>query len=167
MEDIKEQDSMGEVQLVAFVLENEEFAVDIKQVSEVLKITKITPLPRSIDFIEGVINLRGEIIPVIDLCKKFGLERNDRRGESGRIIIVEIGDDEVGLIVDAVTEVIRLPKNSIQLPPTDVAGTRNDLIQGIGKMDERLIIILNLEKILTTEESINFEKLTLPEADSR
>lgn len=167
MEDIKEQDSMGEVQLVAFVLENEEFAVDIKQVREVLKITKITPLPRSIDFIEGVINLRGEIIPVIDLCKKFGLERDDRRGENGRIIIVEIEDDEVGLIVDAVTEVIRLPKKTIQLPPTDVAGTRNDLIRGIGKMDERLIIILNLEKILTTEENITFEKLTLPEADSR
>ena len=95
------------------------------------------------------------------------MDRNDKRDESGRIIIVEIEDNEVGLIVDAVTEVIRLSQDSIQLPPANVAGTRTDLIQGIGKMDERLIIILNLDKILTTEEHIAFENLTLPEADSQ
>ncbi|MFY9114399.1 MAG: chemotaxis protein CheW [Dethiobacteria bacterium] len=167
MEETKDKDVIDEVQLVAFILENEEFAVNIQQVREVLKIARITPLPRSIDFIEGVINLRGEIIPVIDLCKRFGLDRNDKRDESGRIIIVEIEDNEVGLIVDAVTEVIRLSQDSIQLPPANVAGTRTDLIQGIGKMDERLIIILNLDKILTTEEHIAFENLTLPEADSQ
>lgn len=161
MKEIK--DSVVEVQLVAFILENEEFAVNIQQVREVLKLTRITPLPRSFDFIEGVINLRGDIIPVIDLRKRFGLKNAEERDDNSRIIIVEVEDNEVGLIVDSVTEVIRLDRELIQLPPSNVAGARTDLIQGVGKLEDRLIIILNLEKILTSEEQIALEDLTVAE----
>ncbi len=161
MEEVRE--NVIEVQLVAFILEKEEFAVDIQQVKEVLKVSSITPLPRSFDFIEGVINLRGDIIPVIDLCRRFGLDRDDDRDEQSRIIIVEVEENAVGLIVDSVSEVVRLPQDSIQDPPTNVSGTRTDLIKGVGKFEDRLIIILNLKKILTTDEQIDLEELTLSE----
>lgn len=154
----------SEVQMVAFKLENEEFAVNIQQVREVLKMTQVTPLPQSAHFIEGVINLRGEVIPVVDLRKRFALEAQER-GEQTRIIIVEIQDSKVGLIVDSVTEVLRLSSASIQLPPARIAGTRTDFIKGVGKIDDRLLIVLNLEKILTTEEKIALEEVTLAEQE--
>ena len=164
------RDPAQEVQLVAFILENEEFAVNIHKVREVIKLPQITPLPRTVDFIEGVINLRGDIIPVIDLCKRFGLERPEERDEQSRIIIVEAeieGSGEVGLIVDAVTEVIRMDKDLIQPPPTNVSGARADLIQGVGRLDERLIIMLNLQEILSSDEQIALEELTLSDKNTQ
>lgn len=152
----------SEVQMVAFKLENEEFAVDIHKVREVLKMTRVTPLPQAAHFLEGVINLRGEVIPVVDLRKRFELPVG-KRDEQTRIIIVEILDSKVGLIVDSVTEVLRFSSDAIQPPPTRIAGTRTDLIEGVGKIDDRLLIILNLEKILTTEEKIALEEITLKE----
>lgn len=143
----------GETQLVAFVLENEEFACDINDVREVLKMIRVTPLPRSLDFVEGVINLRGDVIPVIDLRKRFALAEVERTDDN-RIIIVEVEERMVGLTVDSVTEVIRLSNKQIQDAPDQVAGGRTHLIMGVGKIDERLIIILNLDRILTTEEQI-------------
>lgn len=155
-------ETVSEVQMVAFKLENEEFAVDIHQVREVLKMTQVTPLPQSAHYIEGVINLRGEVIPVVDLRKRFELPVGER-SEQTRIIIVEIQDSNVGLIVDSVTEVLRFSSSAIQPPPARVAGTRTDLIKGVGKVEERLLIILNLERILTTEEIISLEEVTISE----
>lgn len=149
-----------EIQMVAFKLENEEFAVDIQQVREVLKMTQVTPLPQSAHFIEGVINLRGEVIPVVDLRKRFELPIG-KRSEQTRIIIVEIKGNNVGLIVDSVTEVLRFSASAIQPPPTRIAGTRTDLIKGVGKLQERLLIILDLEKILTTDEKIVLDEIIL------
>ncbi|NLX91593.1 MAG: chemotaxis protein CheW [Firmicutes bacterium] len=146
--------------MVAFKLEKEEFAVDIHQVREVLKMTRVTPLPQSAHYIEGLINLRGEVIPVVDLRKRFELPEGER-SEQTRIIIVEIQDSNVGLIVDSVTEVLRFSSSAIQPPPARIAGTRTDLIKGVGKVEERLLIILNLERILTTEEIISLEEVTL------
>ncbi len=143
----------GETQLVAFKMEKEEFACDINDVREVLKMIRVTPLPRSLDFVEGVINLRGDVIPVIDLRKRFGLAEAERTDES-RIIIVEVEDRMVGLTVDSVTEVIRLMQNQIQDAPTQVAGEKTNLIMGVGKIEDRMLIILNLDRILTTEEQI-------------
>lgn len=155
-----EKSAIAEVQMVAFKLEKEEFAVDIQQVREVLKMTQVTPLPQSAYYIEGVINLRGEVIPVVDLRKRFELA-GEARNEQTRIIIVEIKGNDVGLIVDSVTEVLRFLSTSIQAPPTRIAGTRADLIKGVGKIDNRLLIILDLEKILTTEEIIALDEVTL------
>ena len=154
---------VSKVQMVVFRLEIEEFAVDIHQVREVIKMTKVTPMPKSASFIEGIINLRGEVIPVVDLRKRFELTEGERDGQT-RIIIVEILDNNVGLIVDSVKEVLRLDPSVIQPPPSRVAGTRTDLIKGVGKIDERLLIVLNLEKILTTEERIALEEVTLNES---
>lgn len=153
----------SEVQIVAFKLEQEEFAVNIYQVREVLKMVPVTPLPQAAHFIEGVINLRGEVIPVVDLRKRFELPEKERSGQT-RIIIVEIGGDKVGLIVDYVTEVLRLPSTAIQPPPAQVAGVRNDLIQGIGRLEGRLLIILSLAKILTLNEKIALDEV-IPNQD--
>ncbi len=150
-----------ETQLVVFRMEKEEFACNINDVREVLKMIKVTPLPRSLDFVEGVINLRGDVIPVIDLRKRFGLAEAERTDES-RIIIVEVEDRMVGLIVDSVTEVIRLMEKQIQDAPSQVAGGKTDLIMGVGKVDERMLIILNLDRILTVEEQVALEGISQP-----
>lgn len=162
MEEKNKVGTVNDVQMVAFKLESEEFAVNIHQVREVLKMTQVTPLPQSAEFIEGVINLRGEIIPVVDLRKRFALPEGER-GEQTRIIIVEIEDSNVGLIVDSVTEVLRFASENIKPPPSRVAGTRSDMIKGVAKLEDRLLIILDLEKVLTTEERITLDELTLTE----
>ncbi len=149
----------GETQLVVFVLASEEFACNIADVREVLKMIRVTPLPRSLDFVEGVINLRGEVIPVIDLRKRFNLPAVERTDES-RIIIVEVEERMVGLTVDSVSEVIRLSNKQIQEAPNQVAGEQTNLIMGVGKIDERMLIILNLERILTSEEQIALEDIS-------
>jgi purine-binding chemotaxis protein CheW len=149
----------GETQLVIFVLAKEEFACNIADVREVLKMIRVTPLPRSLDFVEGVINLRGEVIPVIDLRKRFGLPAVDRTDES-RIIIVEVEERMVGLTVDSVSEVIRLSNKQIQEAPNQVAGEQTNLIMGVGKIDERMLIILCLERILTSEEQIALSEIS-------
>ncbi len=149
----------GETQLVVFVLASEEFACNIADVREVLKMISITPLPRSINFVEGVINLRGEVIPVIDLRMRFNLPSVERTDES-RIIIVEVEERMVGLTVDSVSEVIRLSNQQIQEAPNQVAGEQTNLIMGVGKIDERMLIILNLERILASEEQIALDDLS-------
>ncbi|MCW3488716.1 chemotaxis protein CheW [Dethiobacter alkaliphilus] len=153
-----EEQSQEELQLVAFFLQGEEFAVDIQKVREVLKLTQITPLPQSLDFIEGVINLRGEVIPVIDLRKRFRIA-GEAQEEQTRIIIVEIDESLVGLIVDSVTEVLHLAVSAVDAPPRRLAGTRTEFISGVGKLNDRLIIILDLEKILSTDEQVELEQL--------
>ena len=122
MDAIEKNKTGVEIQVVAFKLEKEEFAVNIHQVSEVLKMTQVTPLPQAAHFIEGVINLRGEVIPVVDLRKRFELDPEEK-GEQTRIIIVEIQGNKVGLIVDSVTEVLRFPPAAIQPPPSRIDGT--------------------------------------------
>lgn len=154
----RDEDVAAEVQLVTFQLEQEEFALNIHQVREVLKMAPVTPLPQSAHFIEGVINLRGEIIPVIDLRKRFELPLKERNGQT-RIIIAELEEQKIGLIVDFVTEVLRLSSTAIQPPPKRVAGTQNELIHGIGKVGNRLLIILNLTKILDTEDKIALQEV--------
>jgi purine-binding chemotaxis protein CheW len=149
----------GETQLVVFMLGKEEFACNIEDVREVLKMVRVTPLPRSLDFVEGVINLRGEVIPVIDLRKRFGMPEAERTDDS-RIIIVEVEERMVGLTVDSVSEVIRLSSKQIQEAPNQLAGGRTHLIMGVGKVEDRLLIILNLERILTTEEQIALDDIS-------
>jgi len=159
-----EEQPQDELQLVAFFLQGEEFAVDIQRVREVLKLPPITPLPQSLDFIEGVINLRGEVIPVVDLRKRFRLA-DASKSDKARIIIVEIEEGLVGLIVDSVTEVLHLIPSAIEPPPRRLAGTRSEFISGVGKLGDRLIIILHLEKILSTEEQLELEHLQLAQPE--
>jgi purine-binding chemotaxis protein CheW len=155
------EDVSREVQLVVFMLGDEEFGVDITQVREIIKLTSITRVPNSPDFIEGVINLRGQITTVMDLRKRLGmpLTEND---ENTRIVIVELDKTTVGMMVDSVSEVLRLPKTDIDPTPSISTEVEADYIQGVGKLkkgdEDRLLILLDLKKILSREEANQLEK---------
>ncbi|HBG08710.1 MAG: chemotaxis protein CheW [Limnochordia bacterium] len=154
---------MEEKQLVVFRLHNEEFGVEITDVREIVKPRHITRLPHVADYIEGVTNLRGEVIPVICLRKRFGLEPQEETQDT-RIIMLEINDGMVGFIVDAVTETLRLPEDAIEPPPSSIAGLRADYLAGVGKIDDRLLILLDVDKILSTDEKIQLQSLQEQEA---
>lgn len=151
--DKKENNSiLGEiVQLVTFRMGNEEFALDILKVQEINRIVDITGVPKAPDFVKGVINLRGRVIPVVDIRKKFHLKIKNATKET-RIIVVNIMSKTIGLIVDSVSEVLRIDSSTIQPPPPLIAGLDSDYIKGVGKLDDRLIILLDIDKIFTTGE---------------
>ena len=139
------------LQLVGFQLDDEEYGIDILKVQEINRITEITKIPQSPDFVEGVINLRGNVIPIIDLRKRFNMPHKEYDKQT-RIVVGEIGDRTVGFIVDAVSEVIRLPENTIEPPPNITSDDRTDYILGVGKLDDRLLMLLDIEKILSGSE---------------
>lgn len=146
-------------QLVIFKLGDEEFGVDILQVREIEKLDQqITRVPKSPAFVEGVINLRGEIVPIVDLRKRFGLVVRQTSNEA-RVIIVDISDGQVGMIVDAVVEVIRINVSAIENAPPITRGVDAYFLSGVAKIDERLIILLNLERALSPEEMKELESL--------
>lgn len=149
---------MEERQLVVFRLHNEEFGVEITEVREIVKPRHITRLPHVADYIEGVTNLRGEVIPVICLRKRFGLEPQEETQDT-RIMMLEVKDSMVGFIVDAVTETLRLPEDAIEPPPSNIAGLRSDYLAGVGKLEDRLLILLEVDKILSSDEQIQLRSL--------
>lgn len=148
------------LQLVTFKLENEEFGVDILKVQEINKMMNITKIPNAPSFIEGVINLRGKIIPIIDLRKRLGFH-NRVYDKSTRIIVVELDGLVLGFIVDSVSEVLRIPGNTIEPPPSIVAGIESDYIEGVGKLDDRLLILLELKKIFASPERKEIENIEM------
>ncbi len=135
------------LQFVVFRVGDEEFAVDIKRVKEIIRVREATRIPRTPSYIQGVINLRGDVIPVIDLRRRFELESIEVTGDT-RTIIIEVGKDLVGFIVDSVTEVLRIVEDEVESPPNNVAGLRSEYLLGVGKVDGRLIIILDVDKLL-------------------
>ncbi|MCG0274565.1 MAG: chemotaxis protein CheW [Thermosediminibacteraceae bacterium] len=139
-------------QFVVFKLGQEEYGVNIMQVNTIERMMPITRVPKAPYFVEGVINLRGEIIPVIDLKKRFGLPPGEINGDT-RIIIVNVDDLTVGMIVDSATEVVQLPQDAIEPAPSVVGSISSDFLEGVGKIGDRLLIILNLEKILRPSEA--------------
>ncbi len=153
---MSEQKEKKDLQVVAFCLGEEEYAVDIQKLREVVKYVNITPLPHAADFIEGIINLRGDVIPVIDLRKRFGIGTYEVDTKT-RIIIVEIFGNLLGFVVDEVTEVLHFAGEQIQDPPQGMLEEDNDYIEGIGKQDSRLIIILDPEKIINSEEQADLD----------
>lgn len=146
-------------QLVIFKLGDEEFGVDILQVREIEKLDQqVTRVPKSPVFVEGVINLRGEIIPIVDLRKRFGLVVR-QTGNEARIIIVDINDGQVGMVVDSVVEVVRLNVSAIETAPSITKGVDAYFLSGVAKINERLIILLNLERALSPEEMKELDTL--------
>ena len=139
------------LQLVSFKISNEEFGVDILCVQEINRMLQITKMPNTPEFIEGVINLRGRVIPVLDLRVKLGMPRIEH-DKNTRIIVVELKGKTIGFIVDEVSEVLRIPKSITEAPPEMVGGVNSDFITSIGKLEDRLLILLDLEKILSTTE---------------
>lgn len=138
---------VDEKQLVVFDLADETYGVDIGSVREIIRIQEITKVPRTPDYVEGVINLRGKVIPVIDLRKKFGFQKAEVTKDT-RIVVVDINGADIGVVVDAVTEVLRLSSDAVE-PPTGVITTaESDYLLGIAKLESRLIILLDLQKAL-------------------
>ncbi|MGP4107005.1 chemotaxis protein CheW [Virgibacillus sp. L01] len=137
--------------VIIFQLNYEEYAVSVQQVGSIERIEPITRVPQTADFVKGVINLRGVVTPIIDLRIRFGLKETEFT-ESSRIIIVYLDDMEVGLIVDAANDVIDIPENAIEPAPEVIGSVDVDYIDGVAKLDNRLLILLNLQKVLTKEE---------------
>ncbi|MDF2891687.1 MAG: CheW protein [Clostridia bacterium] len=133
---------------VVFKLENEEYGIDILRVKEIKEMLRITRVPKAPSFVRGVVNLRGEVIPVIDLRKKFNLQQRNDTG-STRIIIVTVDEITVGLIIDTSSEVLEIEKEFIEEPPTAIASIDHSYIYGIGKVGARLIILLDVSKIIS------------------
>lgn len=136
-----------ELQLVAFSLAGEEYAVDILYVQEINRLLNITRVPKAPYYIEGVINLRGNVVPVIDLRKRFSLPPREITDRT-RIIIIKIREITVGIIVDSVLEVLRIPSSAVEPPPGLTGAVDQEFLHGVGKLNERLLILLNLEKVI-------------------
>ena len=139
------------LQLVSFKIDDAEFGVDILRVQEINKMMELTVVPNTPDFIEGVVNLRGRIIPVINLRSRLGLNVKEYDSET-RIIVVDLHDKTIGFIVDEVKEVLRIPKSITEQPPEIVSGVDAEYITAIGKLEDRLLILLDLTKILSNNE---------------
>ena len=139
------------LQLVTFSIGDEEFGVDILKVQEIIRTMEITKVPRAEDFVEGVINLRGKVIPIIDLRRRFGLVSKSHDKDT-RIIVIEISNMIVGFVVDSVSEVLRIPASTVEPPPPVVAGTGSEYIHGVGKLEDRLLILLDLDKLLSGDD---------------
>ena len=140
-----------ELQLVSFNIGTEEFGVDILKVQEINRMVEITKVPQAPHYVEGVINLRGKVIPIVDLRKRFNLELKEH-DKNTRIVVVDIGGNIMGMIVDSVSEVLRLPANTIEPPPEIVTGINSEYIKGVAKLDDRLLIFLDLSKVIDVNE---------------
>ena len=137
--------------LVTFRLGSGEYAIDIMQAKEIIKMEKITLIPNAPDFVEGVINLRGNIIPIIDLKKRFNLEEIEGDKNTG-IIIVKIEDVDMGIIIDSISKVVSISNSDIQPPPPMLSGIGQKYIKGVGKLEDKLLVVLDLEKLFTTDD---------------
>ncbi len=148
---MSETNLVNEIKVIVFQLKDEEYGVEVSQVRSIERMQHITRVPRTPDFVKGVINLRGVVTPIIELRNRFGIDVVENT-DSTRIIIVAVGDMEVGLIVDAANDVVDIPNDVIEPPPEVVGGIEADYLRGVAKMDKRLLILLNLEKVLNPKE---------------
>ncbi len=147
-----------ENQLVVFDLADEHYGVDIGAVESIIKMQPITGVPHASSFVEGVTNLRGAVLPVIDLRKRFGLPVRDATKDT-RIVVVEMNGETVGMIVDAVSEVMSVPDENVEPPPSIVSTVEAVFITGIAKMDERLVILVDLNQVLNIEEQASLQRM--------
>lgn len=145
-------------QLVVFRLANEFYGVEISAVNTIIRMQEITEIPQTPRFVEGVINLRGSIIPVIDLRKRFNLPIGEIT-KASRIVVVESGGQMIGMVVDAVAETLRLSASDIEPPSPVIASIDAEYLRGVGKQENRLVILLDLDRVLTTNEMESLAKM--------
>lgn len=136
------------LQLVRFNIGEEEFGVDILKVQEINRMLEVTQVPNAPSYIDGVINLRGKVIPIVNLRERFHMPRKERDKDT-RIIIVELSGKTVGFLVDGVNEVLRIPKSVTEPPPSITSDAETEYITGVGKLDDQLLLLLDLEKVLS------------------
>jgi purine-binding chemotaxis protein CheW len=158
----REEKAAAEAQehLVTFFLTGEEYGVDVRLVQEIIRVVEITHVPRAPEFIKGVINLRGRIIPVIDLKKKLDLGEVDVQRQT-RVVVIRLRDRLIGLLVDGASQVLKVPVSTIEAAPEEVVEIDANYIRGVAKLDKRLIILVDLPKILGMEREA---ALQLPSA---
>jgi purine-binding chemotaxis protein CheW len=142
----------GVVELVGFIVAGEEFGVDILSVQEIIRMVEITKVPNSRDYVDGIINIRGKVIPIIDFRKRFNIEDYGEEPNDRRIIIVRLDKTIIGITVDKVSQVFKLPVDQIEAPPNAIKGYDSEAISGVGKLGEKLIILLDLQKLFTDVE---------------
>ena len=133
-------------QVVSFEIGTEEYAVDILEVQEIIRMVEITQVPKAPHFVEGVINLRGKVIPIVDLRLRFGLSAAERTKDT-RIVVVDVSRIILGFIVDSVSEVLRIPSSLIEPPPSGKQGS-SEFHKGVGRVDGRLLILLDLNRLM-------------------
>ncbi|MNO59782.1 Chemotaxis protein CheW [compost metagenome] len=151
---------MGEeIKVIVFKLGEEEYGIEVDKVQTIERMIPITRVPKTFSFVKGVINLRGVVIPVIDLRGRFGLPEADFTDQT-RIIIVAANEMEVGFIVDSANDVIDINSDTIDTPPDVVGGVKAKYLQGVARVsDERLLVMLNLSEVLNRNEIIQLESL--------
>lgn len=137
--------------LVVFRLAGEDYGVDVARVHEINQAPQITRVPGAPPFVEGVINLRGRVIPVVDLRRRFGLPTGERTRDT-RIVVAEVAGQTIGMLVDSVTEVLRIAQAQVEPPSPLVATIESDYLRGIAKLPDRLVILLDVDRILTLAE---------------
>lgn len=157
------QAAVPQVQLVTFRVGGEEFGLDVFSVHEILRYQGVTPVPRAPAFVEGVLDVRGSVIPVVDLRRRFEV-REFAWDDDTRIVLVEYSGERLGLVVDSVTEVLRAPETSISPPPAYIRGLAAEFVRGIVRLEQRLVILIDLERILSSEERIALEGAELVSA---
>jgi purine-binding chemotaxis protein CheW len=154
--------ALGEQQFVTFRLGDGEFGIPIAKIQEIDRSSKMTRVPRTADYVDGITNLRGEVVPVINARKRFNLPQKEA-DERTRVIIMELGGVKTGLLVDSVREVLNLATKDISAPPTSLSTTIDrQYISGIGKVDgdKRMIVLLDVEKILSRQEQAHLSEVT-------
>ncbi len=151
MEAVATKNAVEEGKFLTFVLSKEEYGVEILKVREIMGIMEITPVPQTSDYMKGVINLRGKVIPIIDLRLKFAMPEVEHTKETC-IIVAEVGATQVGVIVDSVSEVTDIKGEDIEDAPNFGQEIDTNFIMGLGKMKEKIIILLDIEKVLTAED---------------
>ncbi|OHD71530.1 MAG: hypothetical protein A2W19_16125 [Spirochaetes bacterium RBG_16_49_21] len=151
----KKENLLSSIQIVCFKIGNEEYGCNILQVQEILKLPKVTKLPRSKPYIMGVIDLRGKVLPIVDLSRRFGIETS-KSSERKRAIVVNIGGKKVGLGIDSVSHVIKVNSNDIEEPPAVVKGISGKYIVGIAKVGDGFVVVLDINQMFSSEELKNF-----------
>ncbi|MDX6709818.1 MAG: purine-binding chemotaxis protein CheW [Blastocatellia bacterium] len=151
-----------DLHLVTFRVGAELIGVPIAKVQEIMRLPTITQIPRAPGFVEGVINLRGRVIPVIDMRKRLGqipCDESAPHDEQSRILVVEAEHRLVGVIVDEVSEMIKLAEERVEAAPPMVSGLSNHYIKGVGKLDDVLLILMDIEKVLTADELTRIDSM--------
>jgi len=148
----RRHESTGTMQLVSFRLAQEEYGIEITKVQEIILVGEITRVPQTPAYIKGLINLRSTVIPIVDLRLRFGLAQQEPTDET-RIMVVNVAGKTIGIIVDAVSEVLRISREQIVPPPPTVAGLGCEYLTGLVRLENRLLILLDIDKILNEDEA--------------
>ncbi len=155
METNKAVENGGQVkQFISFTVGDEDYGLELLRVREVIRVREITWLPKAPTFVKGIINLRGDVIPIIDLRDKFGLEPSEQT-EMTRVIVAEVGGRLIGMVVDSASQVVRISADQIDPPPPVLGGFSEEFINGVGKIEDRLVVLLNADAILTVDERLS------------